>query len=498
MGRIRLRVVLGCILVGMVAVPGAEASHQTNRRFGPEGTIVDADHGDDDVAVGGVENDTLQGPTRNDTLDGTSGSDDDGGSGRDACPAGTSCGRAGGCLPRWAEDESTGIGTAMEGAIESVTAVDLTGDGRDEAVVVRMIFQTTRTFPIDLIAADGTGGLEWATDRLFDGAVPTTQHPVPPVIADFNGDGVDDIFIPDSGMDADPFPGYQNQLVLSVPGGRVVNATDGLPQQRDQTHRAAAADVDGDGDVDLFVANLGGQGGEPSQIWLNDGDGGFRIAEGLLPPAQVDLFQNWYTSVGFVDADGDGDPDLVLGQGDAAKHSHVLRNDGTGRFTKVPEDLPTTPLWPSVHVLYLQAVEIDGDGLDDLVLAHTRLSYVGRYFQVLISNGDGTFRDETAARLPQSSLDSAAWPRYLVPVDVNYDGYLDVIAYLLGGQPLFYLNGGDGTFSQWDPGIDLWEWAFMDVNGDGRRDIVNSYSANPGISDYEFHLAAPETACLVP
>ena len=48
------------------------------------------------------------------------------------------------------------------------------------------------------------------------------------VIADFNGDRVDDIFVADHGYDAYPFPGYQNTLVLSAPGGKLVDATDNL------------------------------------------------------------------------------------------------------------------------------------------------------------------------------------------------------------------------------------------------------------------------------
>ena len=53
--------------------------------------------------------------------------------------------------------------------------------------------------------------------------------------------------------DTDPFPGYQNTLILSAPGGKLVDATGNLPQVYDYTHSAAAADVDGDGATDLYV-----------------------------------------------------------------------------------------------------------------------------------------------------------------------------------------------------------------------------------------------------
>ena len=49
------------------------------------------------------------------------------------------------------------------------------------------------------------------------------------------------VFIADTGDDHAPFPGYQNTLILSAPGGKLVGATANLPQVYDYTHSAAAA-----------------------------------------------------------------------------------------------------------------------------------------------------------------------------------------------------------------------------------------------------------------
>ena len=54
---------------------------------------------------------------------------------------------------------------------------------------------------------------------------PYTGAPRSSVIEDFNGDGVNDIFIADHGVDHDPYPGYQNTLILSAPNGKFINAT---------------------------------------------------------------------------------------------------------------------------------------------------------------------------------------------------------------------------------------------------------------------------------
>lgn len=153
------------------------------------------------------------------------------------------------------------------------------------------------------------------------------------LIADFNGDGRPDAFVADHGMDGSPWPGYQNTLILSASGGKLVDATANLPQVYDFTHSAAAADVNGDGAVDLYVGNVYGANMVPPRILLNDGTGHFTVATGLLPAAQADLNQTQYTGSAFADVNGDAHPDLILSAEVGTPQSVVLINDGTGHFT---------------------------------------------------------------------------------------------------------------------------------------------------------------------
>jgi hypothetical protein len=392
------------------------------------------------------------------------------------------------CLPRFALPEELVLELDRPPGLDMMHTGDFDGNGWTDLVVARLDFGTSRTFEIDILLNDGAGNLEDGTLRLFSGPVPQVQHARGFVVADFNGDYRDDIFIANEGQDAPPFPGYQNTLVLSSGDGSLVDATSKLPQRYDETHSATAADIDGDGDVDLYVGNLGG-GGVPPDILLNDGTGRFQVAVGLLPQAQRDVSQNWYTSSEFADVNNDGFPDLILGQGDPDRDSHVLLNDGGGRFSKVSTPLPPTIFAPIQQILDIKASDISGDGYLDLILLDTRNSYVGRYVQVLINNGDATFRDETPARLPQSTNTDAA-VRFVNLLDLDYDGDVDIVgeAWAGEGHP-FYLNDGRGYYYAWDKGFEIHGhvFAFLDISGDGRRDIVRGWSANDWIPE-QYHV----------
>lgn len=73
------------------------------------------------------------------------------------------------------------------------------------------------------------------------------------LIEDFNGDSVDDLFIATTGLDAQPFPGEPNVLLLSSPNGPFDASLTHLPVINDMAHGAASGDIDNDGDLDIVV-----------------------------------------------------------------------------------------------------------------------------------------------------------------------------------------------------------------------------------------------------
>jgi hypothetical protein len=382
-------------------------------------------------------------------------------------------------------------------------AGDVNGDGFADIVVARLKFETSATYPLDVLLNDGRGGLILATSSIFSGPVPAVQHPSEVLLADFNGDGRTDIFIADSGMDSHPFPGYQNILVFGTGDGKLVDASYNLPQQKDISHSACTADIDGDGDLDIYVGNVWGQNMIWPQLLLNDGQGKFTVGTNRLPEL-LSLNHNGYTVCEFADLNNDGSPDLVVGdEGDTIENqlstrtSEVLLNDGTGAFTRRAGALPPKDSDPTDKCNDIDAIHLNGDAYLDLLVAYQGKPSGVSYLQALINNGDGTFRSETDTRLgPVAQQRARGWlstcgtPREVIDVrDVDRDGDFDLLAKPwnnLDADPLLLLNDGQGYFS-WGTlasslhaefGADLW-YTFIDLERDGGLDLLLTLSYPP-------------------
>ena len=119
------------------------------------------------------------------------------------------------------------------------------------------------------------------------------------------------------------------------------------------TTAVALDDLDGDGDLDVFVGNGGGQ---VNQVWLNDGAGTF----------DADNIRNLGSAnsqaVALGDLDGDGDPDVVIGNIGA---NTVWLNDGTGNFSDSGQSLGST------NSLAVALGDLDGDGDLDIFVGNS-------------------------------------------------------------------------------------------------------------------------------
>jgi hypothetical protein len=182
---------------------------------------------------------------------------------------------------------------------------------------------------LDAVVTHSAGGAE--TAWLNNGTGSFSAHPTTPsfgagdsrdaALGDLDGDGDLDAII--SNFSGQPETAWLNDGT----GGFSAHAATPAFGDGDSLD-AALADMDGDGDIDAFVANFSGQ---PETVWLNDGTGSFS-AHPLAPGFGAGDSR----AVALGDLDGDGDPDAVVANPDAET---VWLNDGTDTGTDPPQVL---------------------------------------------------------------------------------------------------------------------------------------------------------------
>ncbi len=265
------------------------------------------------------------------------------------------------------------------------------------------------------------------------------------VAGDFNGDGRLDLAVENSGSNINFFPGTVSVLLGNGDGTFQSQVTDAVGSR---PVSIVAGDFNGDGRLDLAVANIGS---DMVSVLLGNGDGTFQ-------PQVTYAVGSGPDSIVAGDFNGDGRLDLAVANWNDGTVS-VLLGNGDGTFQ--PQVTYAVGSGPDAIV----AGDFTGDGHLDLAVAN----YFDDTVSVLLGNGDGTFQ-------PQVTY-AVGWdPGAIVAGDFSGDGHLDLaVANELSGTVSVLLGNGDGTFQpQVTYAVGSGPDAIVagDFNGDGHLDLA--------------------------
>ena len=252
-----------------------------------------------------------------------------------------------------------------------------------------------------------------------------------------------------------------NKIWLNDGSGTFIDSGQSLGASA--SYDVALGDLDGDGDLDAFVANnvgnySGGYGqSQPEKVWLNNGSGTFIDSGQSLGVPGFDMSYG----VALGDLDGDNDLDAFVVNTGA---SMVWLNNGTGTYSHGWQE-PFA--YSSPHGVALG--DLDGDGDLDAFVANNNQPN-----RVWLNNGSGTFISSQSMGAAQSLGVAIS--------DLDGDGDLDAFVSNFNQPNRVWLNNGSGTFI--DSGQSLggsrsYGVALGDMDDDGDLD---AFVANDGVN----------------
>jgi enediyne biosynthesis protein E4 len=259
----------------------------------------------------------------------------------------------------------------------------------------------------------------------------------------------------------------------------------------DHGNGLAIADVDGDGRSDLYFLNqLGG-----NQLWRNAGGGKFEnitASAGVAVPGKISV------TASFADIDNDGDADLYV---TTVRGGNLLfENDGHGRFRDISASAGVGYTGHSSGAVFF---DYDKDGRLDLFLVNvgryttSAVAAEGgyKYYVAFADAFAGHLKPERAERSilyhneggnrftdvsKRMGLVDVSWSGDASIIDVNDDGWLDLYVLNMQGDNEYYENDGGKRFVRRSREIfPRTSWGAMgikvfDFNNDGRLDIFVS------------------------
>jgi hypothetical protein len=343
------------------------------------------------------------------------------------------------------------------GIIWPIAWGDYDDDGYLDIYVPQSIQPDISATPNRLYRNNGDGSFTSKTAAEAGPVVGDVDPSVGAWWADANNDGRLDLLVQNLR------PGSESmRLYLNQGGGRFSSMQAGTltGSYLQQSAWGNWSDYDGDGWLDAFVAGGGTDPrGQAHLLFHGRGDGGFDLAaEGTLPLAP--RIDSWPNNSLWTDIDGDGDPDLLVGNTGTRARDLVFRNDGRGLFTPLTNNVLARTNHSTAHFV---SADLDNDGDIDVVSA-------GNTTRIYLNDGAGNFT------LSQN-LTAAAGPK---TGDYDNDGDVDLMLWAGTEKTPLYQNDGTGRFEKITEGFSVPGWAdhcFVDYDNDGFLDAAGTWPA---------------------
>ena len=261
------------------------------------------------------------------------------------------------------------------------------------------------------------------TDFKKDRLLPFMMSREGPAIAigDVNKDGLEDVFI------GGAYRGSSGQLLIQQKDGSFLPAeSQPWKNLNIETTGAVFADFNGDGYVDLYLANGSNEYSKNDtllhdRLYLNNAGKGFTDASYMLP-----VMGGAKTSPMAFDFNGDGKMDLFIagrmmpGEYPSSSRSYLLRNDGK-HFTDVTETI-CPELAKTGNACAAWVGDLNKDGKPDLIVA-------SEWEPLMFYKNTGKTLQRVLTNSPLDTL--RGWWKCIVPADLNSDGKMD---FLIGNQ----------------------------------------------------------------
>lgn len=353
-------------------------------------------------------------------------------------------------------DRSEAIGFTATGKNISINIVDYNNDGLEDIYVGR-IEQTNHLYHNN---GDGT-----YTELANELGIAGNEKTYTSVWGDMDNDGDQDLYV---GNRDEANRYYQNNGDGSFTER---TNTSGLGDTG-AARSLLLADIDQDGWLDIYVANLAGE----NALFHNEGDGTFTniVVTAGATDNQLSL------GAIFFDYDNDGDQDLYLTH-DNNQANILYRNNGDNQFTDVSEQSGANYAGFGMGV---DVGDMDNDGWLDIYITNL-------YDNILLRNqGDGTFEDITST----ANINDYGMGWGTTFFDFDNDGWLDIYvvndSYFSDYSNILYRNLGNNTYEQVTAEEAIssryggYATASFDFNSDGRLDLVATNIGEQGGNQY--------------